>query len=324
MKIFCSNNAKNLAAKLAEFKLFATVEAEYGDEVVAGSTEGLTLAHHGPRAGNPNPCLANFSGRLQAIEAIGLSHIDLDTLGGVATLMGKKPGPDSFWQLAAHIDSNGPHRAADFPLWDDHADNVPLKAQYYAYCAWAREKENQYWPPKDGSVEDVTDRIEKAIAVLSEIFTTRDHFGDKRDDGLVVSSPWVQCGREFEKKLAEDEARCLIEAGRVRVFAGDVFTAAFYRNADGTVADATVSYGTKSGAITLAFEDGGKKHNATEIMQMLFGPEAGGHAGIAGSPRGKRMDFGDLAAVVLKVRSELMEVSCSLAFLSREIFKKEL
>lgn len=313
MKIFCSNNQKNLAAKLAEFKIFATVEAEYGDDVVAGSTEGLTLAHHGPRAGNLNPCLANFSGKLQAIEAIGLSHIDLDTLGGVAALMGKKPGPDSFWRLAAHIDSNGPHRAADFPLWDDHADNVPLKAQYYAYCAWAREKENQYWPPKDGSVEDVTERIEKSVAFLCELFQPQ-----------MPESAWIQRGRDFEKKLADDETRCLIEAGRVRVFSGDVFTAAFYRNADGMVADATISYGTKSGAITLAFEDGGKKHNAAKIMQSLFGTEAGGHAGIAGSPRGKRMDFGDLAATVLKVRSELMETPCSLAFLSREIFKKEL
>lgn len=314
MKIFCSNNAKNLAAKLAEFKLFATVEAEYGDEVVAGSTEGLTLAHHGPRAGNPNPCLANFSGRLQAIEAIGLSHIDLDTLGGVAALMGRKPGPESFWQLAAHIDSNGPHRAADHPAWSEH------KAQYYAYCAWARQKENQYWPPKDGSVEDVTERIETAIAVLDDIFVGIKN-GDFEDR---FNSPWLAAGVEFEKKLAEDEARCLIESGRVRVFVGDVFCSAFYRNADGTVAEATVCYGTKSGAISLAFEDGGKRWSAAKIVQSLFGPEAGGHAGIAGSPRGKRMDFGDLVAVVLKVRSELMEVPCSLAFLSREIFKKEL
>lgn len=314
MKIFCSNNPKNLAAKLAEFKIYATVEAEYGDDVVAGSTPGLTLAHHGPRAGNLNPCLANFSGKLQAIEAIGISHIDLDALGGVAALMGKKPGTDSFWQLAAHIDSNGPHRAADYPAWNEH------KAQYYAYCAWARQKENQYLPPKDGSAEDVTERIETAILVLDEIFLGIKQ-GDFEDR---FNSPWLAAGVEFENKLATDEARCLIESGRVRVFAGDVFCAAFYRNADGSIADATVSFGTKSGAITLAFENGGKKYNAAKILQGLFGPEAGGHAGIAGSPRGKRMNFGDFAATVLKVRSEILETPCSLSFLSREIFKTEL
>lgn len=339
MKIFCSSSPKNLAAKLAEYQLYATVEAEYGDDVVAGSTPALTLAHHGSRKENPNPCLRdnipggslNMSTRpndpahdlFVPIEAIGLSHIDLDALGGTAALMGKKPAHESFWRLAAHIDSNGPHRAADFPLWDDQADNVPLKAQYYAYCAWAREKENQYWPPKDGSVEDVTERIERAIAVLDEILNGAED-GTLLHVGQRFQSLWIAKGIEFEKKLAEDESRCLLEAGRIRVFAGDVFCSAFYRNADGTVADATVSYGTKSGAITLAFEDGGKKHNATEIMQMLFGSEAGGHAGIAGSPRGKRMDFGDLAATVLKVRSELMKTPCSLAFLSREIFKKDI
>lgn len=284
MKVFCSNNPKNLAAKLAEFKLFATVEAEYGEEVVEGSH--LTLAHHGPRAGNINPCLyPNNTDETGMIQAVGISHIDLDTLGGCAALMGRKPGPDSFWQLAAHIDSNGPHRAADHPAWNEH------KAQYYAYCAWSREKENQYWPPKDGSVEDVTDRIEKSVAFLCKLFQPQ-----------MPESAWIQRGRDFEKKLADDEARCLIEAGRVRVFAGDVFTAAFYRNADGSIADATVSYGTKSGAITLAFEAGGKKHNAAQIMKTLFGPEAGGHAGIAGSPRGKRMGFNDFMAVVLEIR----------------------
>lgn len=133
MKIFCSSNPKNLAAKLAEYQLYATVEAEYGDDVVAGSTPALTLAHHGSRKENPNPCLRdnipggflNMSTRpndpahdlFVPIEAIGLSHIDLDALGGTAALMGKKPAHESFWRLAAHIDSNGPHRAADFPLW---------------------------------------------------------------------------------------------------------------------------------------------------------------------------------------------------------------
>lgn len=32
----------------------ATVEAEYGDDVVEG--EILTLAHHGSRSNNPAPC----------------------------------------------------------------------------------------------------------------------------------------------------------------------------------------------------------------------------------------------------------------------------
>lgn len=42
---------------------------------------------------------------------------------------------------------------------------------------------------------------------------------------------------------------------------------------------------TPFNAITLAFEDGGKRFNAQEIVQQLWGNEAGGRAGIAGSPR---------------------------------------
>lgn len=310
MKIFVSSNPKNLAAKLVEFERTVTVEAEYGDDVVNGTV--LTLAHHGPRKDQPNPCLTKnymvipgVNGQIDGlwevppIDVIGLSHIDLDALGGTAAIMGKKPGPKNFWELAAHIDSNGPHRAADHPAWNEH------KAQYYAYCAWAREKENQYWPPKDGSVEDVTERVEKAIAILVEIFKGESVAQDVQEVLMNVQpsrpSVWIEKGAAFEKKLAEDESRCLIEAGCVRVFAGDVFCSAFYRNADGTIADATISYGTKSGAISLAFEDGGKRWNAAKILQELFGSDAGGHAGIAGSPRGKRMNFAQFNAVVEKM-----------------------
>lgn len=309
MKVFISTNPKNLAAKLAEFKYSATVEAEYGDDVVEGSV--LTLAHHGPRKDNPNPCLhenmpntwEGGTWEFHTPEAIGISHFDLDCIGGVAAIMGRKPGLQDFWELAAHIDSNGPHRAADSPDWDEH------KSQYYAYCAWAQQ--NKYWAPKDGTVEDVTRRIETTIEFLTNLI---------QKNGIA----WIEAGATFEKKLAEDETRCLIQSGRIRIFAGDVFCSAFYRNADSTIADATICYGTKSGAITLAFEDGGKRYNAANILQEVFGSEAGGHAGIAGSPRGKRMDFGDLAATVFKVRSILQDEHNSISFVYRQIHKRDL
>ena len=40
--------------------------------------------------------------------------------------------------------------------------------------------------------------------------------------------------------------------------------------------------------------DGGKELSAKNIVQELWGPEAGGHPGIAGSPRGKEMTKKDL------------------------------
>ena len=58
------------------------------------------------------------------------------------------------------------------------------------------------------------------------------------------------------------------------------------------------------GSITLSFEDGGEKFNAAVIMREFFGPEAGGHAGIAGSPRGVVYNMDDL----LKFRDHLMNI----------------
>ena len=47
--------------------------------------------------------------------------------------------------------------------------------------------------------------------------------------------------------------------------------------------------------------DGGKRVSAKELVQELWGNEAGGHTGIAGSPRGQEMtekDMKQLAKVV--------------------------
>lgn len=308
MRIFISSNSKNLAAKLAEFQYTATVEAEYGDDVVEGSV--LTLAHHGPRKDQPNPCLhpnsengsINISSRPGdltsdmwiPIQAIGISHVDLDTIGGVAALMGKKPGPENFWKLAAWIDSNGPHRGGDHPAYNDHKDHLNA---YYAFS-----ETNKYWPPKDGSVADVTELVEKTTTMLTDILYGMEVPGITPVGVPMVASEWIEKGREWFKRLQEIELRSLIEEGRVRIFASDQFCSAFYRNGDGSIADATVVYSTKSGAISLAFEDGGKRWNAARILQELFGPEAGGHAGIAGSPRGKRMNFAQFNMVVEKIR----------------------
>lgn len=311
MKVFISNNQKNLAAKLAEFQITATVEAEYGDDVVEGSA--ITLAHHGPRKGNQNPCLEpNFiteSWTGESPQAIGISHIDLDCLGGVAAIMGKKPGLEPFWKLAAWVDSNGPHRAADHPAYNDCKDKLNA---YYAFA-----DANRYWPPKDGSVADVTELIEKSIIALTEILDGIPRpaaevieIMDRANSGsgtIIPNNPssWIEKGREWFKRLRDTEERSLIDEGRIRIFASDQFCSAFYRNSDGTMADATVVYNTKSGAISLAFEDGGKRWNAAKILQDLFGQDAGGHAGIAGSPRGKRMNFADFNSTVVKIREVL-------------------
>lgn len=106
MKVFIANNAAALRAVGPTH----TVEAEFGLEVCEGSS--VTLAHHGPRSDNPCPCLGdNISdcpynedsqGCAEFVEKglchqecldnkiIGVSHFDLDTLGGVMCCLGVK------------------------------------------------------------------------------------------------------------------------------------------------------------------------------------------------------------------------------------------
>ena len=67
----------------------ATVEAEYGDECLEGTM--ATLAHHGPRSNNPAPCNTPDVPVLPPFATVVVSHIDLDTLGGIYALQGRKP-----------------------------------------------------------------------------------------------------------------------------------------------------------------------------------------------------------------------------------------
>lgn len=86
-----------------------------------------------------------------------------------------------------------------------------------------------------------------------------------------------------------------------RVFCGG----SYYSPKQKKIIPAIVSYNENFKAVTLSFEDGGKKYNAVKIMQELFGEGAGGKAGIAGTPRGIEFTFGDTKKVIerLEVQS---------------------
>lgn len=98
-QIFIANNVEALEAVNPTH----TVEAEFGDSVVEGSS--VTLAHHGKRAENL-PTVENTT--------IGISHFDLDTLGGVMRCLGVK-------------DYDGPWKEAKD---NDRIDNLLLHALY--------------------------------------------------------------------------------------------------------------------------------------------------------------------------------------------------
>lgn len=277
--------AKNINAE-------ATVEAEYGDECLEGTI--VTLAHHGPRSGNPAPCNTSDVPKLPPFATVVVSHIDLDTLGGIYALQGRKPEDDRFWEAAEMIDVKGVHHIHE--LDKDIQDKLNA---YYAY------NDGQ---PRQRYTEaiDVTKQIDDTYNVVNAIVDINDPEHDKL---ITAGKEWAQT----REKEVEDQL--VYENKDVRVFdTNGIFCAASYFSPNqNTICPATVTYNEKFKSITLAFEDGGKQLNAKEIVQELWGPEAGGREGIAGSPRNVEMTKNDLAKLVnelterqLKLKTEIM------------------
>ena len=275
-----------------DIKAEATVEAEYGDECLEGTM--VTLTHHGPRSNNPAPCNTPDVPELPPFATVVVSHIDLDTLGGIYALQGRKPEDYRFWEAAEMIDVKGAHHIHE--LDKDIQDKLNA---YYAY------NDGQ---PRQRYTEaiDVTKQIDDTYNVVNAIVDINDPEHDKL---ITAGKEWAQT----REKEVEDQL--VYENKDVRVFdTNGIFCAASYFSPNqNTICPATVTYNEKFKSITLAFEDGGKQLNAKEIVQELWGPEAGGREGIAGSPRNVEMTKNDLAKLVnelterqLKLKTEIM------------------
>jgi len=292
MKVFLSADPDALERAISEFKNTATVEAEYGDRTVFGSV--LTLCHHGKWAGNPAPCMHNEP---VGVDAIGLSHIDLDALGGVLAIQGRKPEFRHFWMTAALVDLSGPHRLPDILKPFDEETAEALKDRINAFWAWA--KRNRPPTVKGSEVKEVSEYIYKAYEALTAILNG--------DEDLLED------GREFEKQSERLNEESFVECkSGVIVRVSPEFVNMFYRPPKSLgakfedVAYAVVAFNTRTGSITVSFEDSGMfSLSAVKIVQELWGPEAGGRDGIAGSPRGVRMGLKDLYDAAEAVRKAL-------------------
>ena len=130
MKIILAKNAEVLSQELALYSRTATVEAEFGDSTVAGTE--ITMAHHGANSDNPAPCNWPVPAKGLDVDAIGISHMDLDTLGGIMAVMGRKPDIDEFWNLAELVDLNGVHR---YPMSDVGIKWLPF---FQAWWSWSQ------------------------------------------------------------------------------------------------------------------------------------------------------------------------------------------
>ena len=258
-KFIVSSNPSNL--KSALFGNSGTVEAEYGDTVVEGSV--VTLAHHGPRSSNPPPCVLENQVGLQ-LDVVGLSHLDLDSLGGCMALLGCKPNADSFWKLAGFVDVNGPHK-----LRKSGANKSDLE-KLYAYWAWSET--HRIYPPRDGSVLDVTEGVLEHLAAIEAILAG--------DEELLAH------GMAFKAKEDALNEESFIEISKGVILRSHAnFVNHLYSTPLGIEGCAVVAFKETTGEITISLADPVKGVSCRDVAVALWGPESGGHAGIAGGPR---------------------------------------
>ena len=265
--------------------LVATVEAEYGDKVVEG--DKVTLAHHGERSSHPAPCNDPHAPVLGDGGTILLSHVDLDAIGGVLALQGRKPKDPEFWEGAEHVDVNGPHRIHD--LSQDVQDK--LNAVY----AWNETHDRE----RITEPTDVTKTIDENYEMLSAVI----------DKNHPDHDMLIEAGREWERNITQSVEKCLVDqSSKVRVFStnGPFCNSAYFNPKTKEMAEAVVSYNEKFKSITISFADGGSpEKSAKDIVQSIWGDKAGGRDGIAGSPRAQEMTRDDLARCVGAVQKAI-------------------
>lgn len=283
MKIFIANNPTELDTALSGYNSTATVEAEYGDTVVPGSV--LTLAHHGARSGRPCPCSIGNIPDL-GIEAVGISHVDLDALGGILAIMGKKPikydWVNHFWSTASQVDVKGVHKLPEIGFGDIAPEMV--EESLNAWWAFSESPAGRVFAPRDGSAQEVD---------LSKHFRTINTLLVPVPEDSPVAVDWesparlelIEAGCEWAASKALLDKESLwedLESVLLRFSAQ--FCNHLYRSAK-----AVVTFNPKYESVTVSLAEPVPGVSCREIVQKLWGPEAGGHDGIAGSPRGQIM-----------------------------------
>ena len=280
VKIIYSANPKSLEKELQNYRFTATVEAEYGGIVVCGNC--ITLAHHSNGWEKCScPCLFDYNGFKDVIEVIGISHLDLDTLGGIAGIIGhpiKNKTFESFWTLVAFVDINGPHRIEEIKSRISNYDDV----YKYINAYWAWDFNNRVNWKRDDSVYDVTEDVFERLDILSKILI------EKNNKLITNGVIWNFKQQEL------NENTFVKNYGNVILRKSDKeFVNHLYNCPDGQIGKCVIGYREGFKSITLSFERPIEELDASEIMKEKFGNEAGGHKTIAGTPRNQEYSFDD-------------------------------
>jgi len=270
--------------ELAEpIKADVTVEAEYGSKIKEGKKK--TLAHHtGKYKGKP--AVSTIKPKPLGSGTILVSHLDLDTIIACLDLMGLgKKVSDSVREISGYVDVNGPHRLGELDLSKEDDEKI------HAWWDYARSIERQ---PRD-KVTDVTADIKKAGEALSKIM-------DHDEEHIEKGKNFKQKGEALEKDSFDGTE------GDVIIRKSDQFTNHLYTH-DKKTYKGVAAYNSKFGSVTISLESPVPGVSCSKIVQDLWGPEAGGHDGIAGSPRGKKMSNKDLKVAAKALNNSLKGIS---------------
>ena len=285
-----------------------TVEAEYGSVVAKGSV--YTAAHHQPGMEDlPAPCVDENIPTLDEATVL-VSHLDLDTIGGVLRVFGS-PVMDkapSFWKLAAFVDKMGPHK-----LGESGASETDIK-RLYAFWAWIKENVKHF---SRDEATIITGTILDCEAVINEIIDGSTSLG-------TLSDKWIQPDLLRDGEIMRQEEMKLnrstfITASKIdnvifRITSfkegdGQGFCNHLYNDPDGKTYAGVVAWDKFGGSITISLADSIEGVSCREIIQNLFGPEAGGHDNIAGSPREAKMTWADAMRCVKMLEFAISEAS---------------
>lgn len=259
-----------------------SVEAEYGSHVVEGhlytaahhQATGRYMGRHLGLAGRPAPC--NDEGIPLIQEGVILvSHLDLDSYGGALRAMGgfedlfQNPAHQGFWNLAEFVDTQGAHKIAVSGACTEDIQRIQaFQAWLMSGIALSRTE-----------ISDVTDNVREAGSILTRIL--------QGDTVLLAAGDAYQAQESAinRETFVQRKGDLIIR----RVDRRGIFVNSLYTDPEGHLGCAIATRSTVTGSVTISLADPIPGVSCREIVQQLWGSEAGGHTGIAGSPRERFM-----------------------------------